>query len=307
MARSAEDLTAEWLAVLAHERRMSPHTLRAYGDDVARFLTFLKAHRGRTADRDLLARLSPADFRGFITARRDEGLGVRGVKRAMAAIRSFFRYLERQEILSNPAPRAVRTPKLARTLPRPLSEPEASQTLATAASRTDTWLAARDGALLTLLYGAGLRISEALSLRRADFPLGEWLTITGKRGKERVVPVLPAVREAIDQYVRQIPFAGTPDAPLFVSRRGKAMGAREAQALMQHLRSALGLSERATPHALRHSFATHLLANGGDLRAVQELLGHASLSTTQTYTDVDTMRLKAVYQDAHPRAKASRA
>jgi integrase/recombinase XerC len=306
MARSAEDLTAEWLAVLAHERRMSPHTLRAYGDDVARFLAFLKEHRGRAIDSIVLARLSPADFRGFITVRRNEGLGVRGVKRALAAVRGFFRYLERQEILSNPAPRAVRTPKLARTLPRPLSEQEASQTLATAAENDDDWLAARDGALLTLLYGAGLRISEALSLKRGDVPLGEWLTITGKRKKERVLPVLPAVRMRIADYEQRIPFAGGRDAPLFLSRRGKAMGAREAQALMQRLRSALGLSESATPHALRHSFATHLLANGGDLRAVQELLGHASLSTTQTYTDVDTKKLMAVYESAHPRAKAPR-
>src|SRR3974390_2190981 len=206
MARSAEDLRTEWLAVLAHERRMSPHTLRAYGDDVARFLDFLKVHRGRAVDTNVLIRLAPADFRSFITSRRNEGLGVRGVKRALAAIRSFFRYLERQEILSNPAPRAVRTPKLARTLPRPLSEHEASRTLTIAASRTDTWLSARDAALLTLLYGAGLRISEALSLKRGDAPLGEWLTITGKRGKERVVPVLPAVRETIADYERQIPF-----------------------------------------------------------------------------------------------------
>jgi integrase/recombinase XerC len=307
---------AEWLAVLAHERRMSPHTLRAYGDDVARFLSFLKEHHGRAADRDLLARLSPADFRSFITARRNEGLGVRGVKRALAAVRSFFRHLERQVIVSNPAPRTVRTPKLARTLPRPLSEHEAAQTLVVAAENTDAknanaknagnWLAARDAALLTLLYGAGLRISEALNLKRGDVPLGEWLTITGKRKKERVVPVLPAVRERIAEYAERIPFAGARDTPLFLSRRGKAMGAREAQALMQRLRSALGLSERATPHALRHSFATHLLANGGDLRAVQELLGHASLSTTQTYTDVDTKKLMRVYENAHPRAKISR-
>jgi integrase/recombinase XerC len=296
----------EWLAVLAHERRMSPHTLRAYGDDLGRFLIFLKEHRGRTADSGMLARLAPADFRSFIAERRNQGLGARGIKRAHAAVRSFFRYLERQEIVSNPAPRTVRTPKLARTLPRPLSEHEASQTLALAGQNADDWLAVRDAALLTLLYGAGLRISEALSLKRGDVPLGEWLTVTGKRRKERAVPMLPAVRETIAEYARRIPFAGGGDAPLFVSRRGKAMGAREAQALMQRLRGALGLSERATPHALRHSFATHLLANGGDLRAVQELLGHASLSTTQTYTAVETKKLMAVYETAHPRARATR-
>jgi integrase/recombinase XerC len=305
MARPAEDLRTQWLAALAHERRMSSHTLRAYGNDVARLLAFLKEHHGAAIDSELLAQLSPADFRGFITARRNDGLGVRGVKRALAAIRSYFRYLEREEILSNPAVRSVRTPKLARTLPRPLSEREASQAIAIAGEGDNAWLAARDTALLTLLYGGGLRISEALSLKRGDVPLGEWLTIAGKRKKERMVPILPAVREAIDDYAQTIPFACESNAPLFLSRRGRPMGAREAQALMERLRGALGLSERATPHAMRHSFATHLLANGGDLRTVQELLGHASLSTTQTYTDIDTKTLTAVYQKAHPRARAS--
>jgi integrase/recombinase XerC len=303
MARSAETLKAQWLSSLAHERRVSPHTLRAYGDDVARFLGFLHEHQGGTPDERVLAKLSPADIRAFITVRRKEGLGPRGVRRALSAVRSLFRYLEREEVLANPAPRAVHTPKLARTLPRPLSEIDAARTLEEAGENDIAWIAARDVALLTLLYGVGLRISEALSLKRGDAPLGEWLTIMGKRQKERVIPVLPVVREAIARYTPEIPFAGERDAPLFLSRRGKAMSAREAQGLMQRLRSALGLSERATPHALRHSFATHLLANGGDLRAVQELLGHASLSTTQTYTDIDTKKLMDVYQKAHPRAR----
>jgi integrase/recombinase XerC len=303
MARSAEALKAQWLSSLAHERRVSPHTLRAYGDDVARFLGFLHEHQGGAADERVLAKLSPADIRAFITVRRKEGLGPRGVRRALSAVRSLFRYLEREEVLANPAPRAVHTPKLARTLPRPLSEIDAARTLEEAGENDIAWIAARDVALLTLLYGVGLRISEALSLKRGDAPLGEWLTIMGKRQKERVIPVLPVVREAIARYTPAIPFAGERDAPLFLSRRGKAMSAREAQGLMQRLRSALGLSERATPHALRHSFATHLLANGGDLRAVQELLGHASLSTTQTYTHIDTKKLMDVYQKAHPRAR----
>jgi integrase/recombinase XerC len=303
MARSAETLKAQWLSSLAHERRVSPHTLRAYGDDVARFLGFLHEHQGGAPDERVLAKLSPADIRAFITVRREEGLGPRGVRRALSAVRSLFRYLEREEVLANPAPRAVHTPKLARTLPRPLSEIDAARTLEEAGENDIAWIAARDVALLTLLYGVGLRISEALSLKRGDAPLGEWLTIMGKRQKERVIPVLPVVREAIARYTPAIPFAGERDAPLFLSRRGKAMSAREAQGLMQRLRSALGLSERATPHALRHSFATHLLANGGDLRAVQELLGHASLSTTQTYTDIDTKKLMDVYQKAHPRAR----
>ncbi|MGD0193116.1 MAG: tyrosine recombinase XerC [Rhizomicrobium sp.] len=304
MARSAERLKAEWLSALAHERRMSTHTLRAYGDDTTRFLGFLAEHLGNAVDERALARVSASDIRAFVTARRKEGLGARGVRRALSAIRSFFRWLEREEILANPAPRGVRTPKLARTLPRPLSEQDAARTLAGAGENDVKWIAARDIALLSLLYGAGVRISEALSLRHADAPFGEWLTILGKRKKERLIPVLPAVRDAIDTYVGQIPFTPGADGPLFFSRRGKPMSAREAQALMQRLRGALGLSERATPHALRHSFATHLLANGGDLRAVQELLGHASLSTTQTYTDIDTKKLMDVYQKAHPRARA---
>lgn len=282
---------------------MSPHTLRAYGDDMTRFLDFAQEHVGGPLDERSLAALRPADFRAFVTRRRNEGLGARGVRRAMSALRSFFRHLAREEIVDNPAPKATRTPKLARTLPRPLSEKDAVRTLEEAANNDVAWIAARDVALLTLLYGAGLRISEALALRRGDAPFGEWLTVLGKRNKERAVPVLPVMRNAVAQYVEQIPFAIPADGPLFLSRRGKPMGARDAQNLMQRLRGALGLSESATPHALRHSFASHLLANGGDLRAVQELLGHVSLSTTQTYTEIDTKKLMAVYKSAHPRAR----
>jgi len=305
LARSAEELKNAWLAALAHERRASPHTLRAYGDDTARFLGFLHEHLGGTVNERALAKLSPADIRAFITKRRGEGLGPRGVQRALAAIRSFFRFLAREEILENAAPRAVRTPRIHRGLPRPLSEPDAANVLEEAAANDVEWIAARDTALLTLLYGAGLRISEALSLKRGDVPLGQSLSILGKGRKERAVPVLPAVREAIAAYAPLIPFSGGPQSPLFLSRRGKPMSPREAQLLMQRLRSALGLSERATPHALRHSFATHLLQNGGDLRAVQELLGHASLSTTQTYTEIDTRKLSEIYAQAHPRGKVA--
>jgi integrase/recombinase XerC len=302
MARSAEALKQEWVATLTHERRMSPHTLRAYGDDMARFLDFAQEHVGGALDERSLAALKPADFRAFITRRRNEVLGVRGVRRAMSALRSFFRHLAREEILENPAAKATRTPKIGRTLPRPLSEKDAARTLEEASNNDVAWIAARDAALLTLLYGAGLRISEALALPRGAAPFGEWLTVLGKRNKERNAPVLPVMRDAVDNYIGQVPFAVGPDGPLFLSRRGKPMSPRDAQALMQRLRSALGLPESATPHALRHSFASHLLANGGDLRAVQELLGHASLSTTQTYTEIDTKQLLAVYKSAHPRA-----
>ena len=304
MARPAQALSRQWLASLAHERRASPHTLRAYGDDLSRFLSFLSEHVGTEIDTDALAALSPADIRAFITLRRSQGLGGRGVQRALAAIRNFFRYLAREEILENPAPRSLRSPRTPRTLPRPLSVEDAGRVLESAKAHDVQWLAARDVALLTLLYGAGLRISEALGLRRDDAPLGDSLGIVGKGNKERVVPVLPVIREAVDAYVEVCPFPSAPGAALFLSRRGKAMSAREAQALMQRLRGNLGLSERATPHALRHSFATHLLAGGGDLRSVQELLGHASLSTTQTYTQVETSKLMAIYRKAHPRGKA---
>ena len=303
MARSAEILKKAWLDTLAHERRVSPHTLVAYDGDVSRFLDFLSDHMGGMPNERMLARLTPADIRAFITRRRAEGLSSKSVRRALSAVRGFFRYLTREEIVENPSARAVRTPRIAKSLPRPLSEGDAERTLEEAGTHEVEWLAARDVALLTLLYGAGLRISEALSLRRGDVPLGQVLTIFGKRQKERVVPMLEVVREAIAHYAQAIPFTGGRDAPLFLSRRGKAMSAREAQRLMQRLRGRLGLPERATPHALRHSFATHLLANGGDLRAVQELLGHASLSTTQAYTEIDTRRLMEVYEKAHPRAR----
>jgi integrase/recombinase XerC len=303
VARSAEDLKRAWLEQLQHERRASVHTLRAYSDDLKSFFAFLGEHVGGTIGERTLARLSPADVRAFITARRNEGLGAKGVARALAAVRGFFRFLAREEILENAAARSIRTPRIRRGLPRPLNEEDAARAIDAAGEHDVEWLAARDTALLTLLYGAGLRISEALSLRRGDVPLGQSLSIIGKGKKERIVPVLSVVREAIETYAVKIPFESGPHASLFVSRRGKPMSAREAQRLMQRLRSALGLGERATPHALRHSFATHLLHNGGDLRAVQELLGHASLSTTQTYTEIDTRKLMEVYNSAHPRAK----
>jgi len=303
MARSAETLKSEWLASLAHERRASPHTLRAYGDDVSRFLDFLVTHVGGAIDERKLDKITPADIRAFITDRRNEGLGNRSVRRTLASIRSFFRHLAREDMVDNPAARSVRSPRIARSLPRPLSEVDAARTLAEAAQNDVEWLGARNVALLTLLYGAGLRISEALSLKFGDVPLGEGLVITGKGRKERVVPLLPVIREAIAAYAKLIPFALSPKDAVFVSRRGKSMSAREAQALMQNLRGRLGLSERATPHALRHSFATHLLQNGGDLRSVQELLGHASLSTTQAYTEIDARKLMEVYEKAHPKGR----
>lgn len=303
MGRSAEELQKIWLAALAHERRASPNTLRAYGDDVSRFIGFQRGHLGGAVTQRALAGLKAADIRAFIAARRSEGLGPGGVQRALAGIRSFFRFLAKEGILENANVRAVKTPRIKRRLPRPLSVIDAQRAITQAGEHDIDWLGARDAALLTLLYGAGLRISEALSLKRGDVPLGETLTVLGKGRKERVVPVLPVLRAAISAYAEKIPLAGAPSSPLFLSRRGKAMSPREAQSLMQNLRGRLGLTERATPHALRHSFATHLLAGGGDLRSVQELLGHASLSTTQTYTEIDMRRLMETYESAHPRGK----
>ena len=303
MARGVAELRDAWLKSLAHERRVSPHTLRAYGDDVARFLAFLSDYRGGPASLAMLQKLEPAELRAFLTHRRSHGLGPRGIQRALAGLRSFYRYLERENLADGAAARAVRSPKLPHTLPRPLSETDAGRTIAEAGENDQPWLAARNAALMTLLYGTGLRISEALSLKRGDVPLGQSLTVLGKGRKERVVPVLAAVREAVDCYAKLCPFDSGKTGALFLSRRGNPMSAREAQALMQNLRGRLGLPRSATPHALRHSFATHLLQNGGDLRAVQELLGHASLTTTQKYTEVEGSRVLAVYDAAHPRAR----
>ena len=303
MSEPAEALRKSWLQMLAHERRASPHTLRAYGDDVSTFLGFQAGHIGGAISDKTLAKLSPADIRAFITARRSEGLGAGGVQRALAAIRSFYKFLAREGILENAAARSIRTPRVRRALPRPLSVDDAARAIVDAGEHDVEWLGARDAALLTLLYGAGLRISEALGLKRGDIPLGETLTVLGKGAKERSVPVLPLLNEALEAYVDKIPFTGATSAPLFLSRRGKPMSAREAQGLMQKLRGRLGLPERATPHALRHSFATHILQGGGDLRSVQELLGHASLSTTQIYTAIDTRQLLETYTKAHPRGR----
>ena len=302
-SQSADGLRKNWLASLAHERRASPHTLRAYGDDVARFIGFQAGHIGGVVSEKALAKLSSADIRAFITSRRGEGLGPGGVQRALAAVRSFYKFLAKEGILENAAARSIRTPRVRRALPRPLSVEDAARAIAEAGAHDVEWLGARDAALLTLLYGAGLRISEALGLKRGDVPLGETLTVVGKGRKERSVPVLPLVREALQNYSDKISFTGAPSSPLFLSRRGKPMSPREAQGLMQRLRGRLGLPEKATPHALRHSFATHILQGGGDLRSVQELLGHASLSTTQIYTAMDTRQLLETYSKAHPRGK----
>ena len=306
---AAPDVTAEigrWLGYLGAERRMSAKTLEAYGRDVGQFLVFMTEHMGGAPSLKALAKLTPADIRAFMAARRAQGSGNRSLMRTLAGTRSFARFLERNGKGKVGALAAVRTPKLARTLPKPLSIASAkriSDTDLRAGEEREPWILARDAAVLALLYGAGLRISEALSLKRQDIVgAPDVLRITGKGNKTRMVPVLPQINKAIADYLDICPYELPPEGTLFVGARGGPLSARVVQLAMARLRGALGLPDSATPHALRHSFATHLLARGGDLRAIQELLGHASLSTTQIYTAVDSERLLEVYASAHPRA-----
>lgn len=297
-----------WLAHLSDERRLSPNTVEAYARDTRFFMAFLCEHLGEPPSLDALKNLAPRDVRAFLARRRNEGLTSRSLMRALAAARSFARFLERGGLGSASALTSVRAPKVPRSLPKPLSAP-AARAAATTAPRAgedrEPWVLARDAAVFGLLYGCGLRISEALSLTRAEAPVaGRPLTVTGKGGKVRAVPVIEAVARAVDDYLAQCPWKMEPEGPLFVGAKGGPLSPRIIQRAMEGLRGALGLPDSATPHALRHSFATHLLARGGDLRSIQELLGHASLSTTQIYTEVDAARLVAIHSAAHPRARA---
>lgn len=292
---------AEWLDQCAHQRRLSPHTLRAYAASIERFEDFLSRHFGGAVTLVHLEALTAADVRGFLAMRRGEGLASTSLARELSALRTFARFV-RASGLKVEALAGVKSPKLARRVPRPLSAPDAHALLAmTGDGEAPEWERLRDTAVLLLLWGAGLRISEALGLSVADLPLGEVLTISGKRGKVRQVPLLPVVREAVDAYRALMPFAVTEGA-VFRGRRGGPLDAGHIRAAMRAARPALGLPTSATPHALRHSFATHLLGAGADLRSIQELLGHASLSSTQIYTAVDAAALLDAYRGAHPRA-----
>jgi integrase/recombinase XerC len=302
---TAREALAAWLDYLVNERRASPRTVRAYGDAVLVYLAFQEQHRGEALSLADMSDISAGDVRAYLAHRRggDHPLAPRSVSQALSAIRAYHRWLDRRLGTPNASLSLVRGPKLPRGVPRPVSEDQARALIDDAGlSDREDWEIARDEAVLTLLWGCGLRISEALSLTRADAPLGETVRITGKGGKTRLVPVLPAVREAVDVYLASLPFAPAPEEPLFRAVRGGAYSPRHAQALMQSLRGRLGLPACATPHALRHSFATHLLGAGADLRSIQELLGHASLSTTQRYTAVDAAGLMAIYAKAHPHA-----
>ena len=297
----------QWYDQLSAERRASPYTLAAYGRDLGAFLDFLAFHLGGPPGLTDLAALKSGDFRAWLANRTQAGLARSSTARALSVVRGFYRFLDREALAHNAAIGAVRSPRQTRAVPKALGVAEMGELLDSAAEperdKSESWVAVRDVAVLTLLYGCGLRISEALGLDRRDVPTNGSLTVDGKGGKQRRVPVLPIVADAIAEYVAACPYTLAPEGPLFVGVRGGRLNPRMVQARMQSLRGQLGLPKEATPHALRHSFATHLLGAGGDLRTIQELLGHASLSTTQRYTDVDAERLLDVYSRAHPRAE----
>ena len=297
-----------WLSWLAAERRCSPHTMEAYARDLRQFIDFLQNHLGGPASPVSFLGLLPADVRAYMASRRGEGVGGRTILRSLAALRSFARHLERAGKGKAAPFSAVRSPKLPRSLPKPLSAESAVRTTNVAARAGDPrehWVLARDAAVLSLLYGAGLRISEALGITRGDAPIGQVdsLTVVGKGRKTRSVPIISSVRQAIEDYLAACPYPLPAQGPLFVGAKGGPLSPRIVQLAVVQVRGALGLPESATPHALRHSFASHLLARGGDLRSIQELLGHASLSTTQIYTAVDSARLLKAWSAAHPRAR----
>ncbi|WP_297295029.1 tyrosine recombinase XerC [uncultured Methylovirgula sp.] len=301
----------EWLDELAGERRVSAHTLAAYRRDLIQFFAFLRDHFGAPPKLAALSDIAPADLRSFLASRRASGVGSRSLLRQLSGLRSFARHLERKGLGHVAAFSALRSPKAPRRLPKALPA-GAARALVDADSRAGdsrpNWILARDAAVLGLLYGAGLRISEALSIKRRDAPVGriDVVTVIGKGGKTRSVPVIAPVQRAIATYLDLCPFPAAADGPLFIGAKGGPLSPRVIQLAVEQLRGALGLPETATPHALRHSFATHLLGKGGDLRTIQELLGHASLSTTQIYTAIDSTRLLEAYRGAHPRALTQR-
>lgn len=303
---SARQALALWLEHLAKERRASPRTVEAYAFAGGRYINFLEQHRGEALSLAAMGTLTAGEVRAWLAYLRqgDKPLSPRSLSQSLSAIRTFHRFLDRRMDTPNAAIALVRGPRVRPGAPRPVTEDQARGMMAEPSldPEREDWEASRDEAVLTLLYGCGLRISEALSLKRSDAPLPESLRILGKGSKTRIVPVLPAVREAIDVYLADVPFVLSPDEPLFRAKRGGPLSPRHVQATVQKLRGRLGLPDSATPHALRHSFATHLLGAGADLRSIQELLGHASLSTTQRYTEVDAEALLSAYAKAHPHA-----
>jgi len=302
LVHPAAVLAARWASHLQHDRRRSLHTVRAYVATAHRFIDFLGRYRGEIIEPDSLLGLSAPDLRAFLAQRRAEGLGPSSAARELSGVRAFLKYAAEQAGTPPQLPR-TRAPKRPRTLPRPAAPDEAMGLAEDAAGAASApWIGARDLAVLLLLYGAGLRVAEALSLTANMLPIGSTLRVIGKRSKTRIVPIVPAIREAIEDYLRQCPFPISGETPLFVGARGGPLNPDLVRRSVASARRRLGLPDTLTPHALRHSFATHLLARGADLRALQELLGHASLSSTQIYTAVDAARLLDVYRHAHPRA-----
>ncbi|MDW3118641.1 MAG: tyrosine recombinase XerC [Roseovarius pacificus] len=301
---AARDALQGWLDAQKALKGAADNTLEAYGRDVGGFLAFVTEHKGEAQGLSALARVGVADMRSWMAFTRGKDVGARSLARKLSAVKSFYRWLSEREGFDATAVLSARAPKFQRKLPRPLAPDAAQDLIETLEMQSENpWVAARDQAVVTLLYGCGLRISEALGLRADVLPMAEALRITGKGGKERIVPVIAPARAAVEQYVRLCPHELTPDRPLFRGVRGGALSPRAVQKVTQAARTQLGLPASATPHAMRHSFATHLLNAGGDLRAIQELLGHASLSTTQAYTAVDSARLMEVYRNAHPKGR----
>jgi integrase/recombinase XerC len=298
----ARGIALRWQDHLARDRRRSPHTVRAYGATAHRLIDFLAEHLGGAVDAGALARLEASDLRAYLARRRGEGLGNSSAARELSAVRGFLGFAAGEAGGEGGTPR-LRGPKRPRSVPRPVS-PDEAVALAEEVGEDSSaeWIAARDHAVLMLLYGSGLRVAEALGLTGAALPLSEALVVTGKRSKTRVVPLLAPVREAIGLYLELCPYPPSRDSPLFRGARGGPLNGEMIRRVVRRARVRLGLPERTTPHALRHSFATHLLGRGADLRSLQELLGHASLSSTQIYTAVDAAHLMDVYRNAHPRA-----
>ncbi len=295
-------LISRWQRYLTSEKRLSEHSIKAYLRDVGQYLIFSADHHGEMVSRNTIASARVIDFRAFLASRRSGGISNRSAARQLSALRNFYQYLDRVEAISNDAISAVQSPKKSHTIPRPLTEEDARTSVEIIGEfASDDWCALRDQAVITLLYGCGLRIGEALSLNGGDIDRRDSLRVTGKRGKTRIVPLLPVALEAVALYRAACPYDIAMDGALFLGKRGGRLNARAIQLSMQKIRIALGLPDSATPHALRHSFATHLLSAGGDLRTIQELMGHADLSSTQIYTEVDSVQLKKVYDKAFRR------
>ncbi|MDR3424928.1 MAG: tyrosine recombinase XerC [Alphaproteobacteria bacterium] len=306
LASDVIDALERWRGWLLDERRVASNTVEAYSFDLQNLFHFLTQHRGKQINLALLASLTLTDFRAWLAHSAADNIGAASRARAVAGARNFFRWLDRSGQLHNAAIDLLKVPKTSRRLPRPVTENQAQEIVALAAdSLNDSWIGLRDEALFTLLYGAGLRIGEALNLTRADIARRDRITVTGKGNKQRNVPLLPLISAAIEKYLGACPYALKPDQTVFIGARGEKLNPAVAQRSLRALRRQLGLPDSVTPHALRHSFATHLLADGADLRSLQELLGHSSLSTTQLYTKVDAQHLSNIYRAAHPRAKES--